>query len=246
MHPKTDIICLTHNNIRVTKRFVETLFQWTQNFRLIFIDNASTDGTVEFLKQGVSESKWEAIFLDENVGIIKARNIGASHVKNDYFINIDNDQHPRGPWLQFLHDTINKGYDVVGIEAWKLSPPGSGGKVVIHNKEEPMDYFPIRKCKSKNEQWTYVGCGGMLIKKSVYDSIGLFDELFSPAYFEDPDFCFRAIQSGYKIGWVHDCPVTHLAHQTISYQTLFNKKDQLYISWKKFKKKWNGYFPKKP
>ena len=81
------------------------------------------------------------------------------------------------------------------------------------------------------------------MRTTVYKDIGLFDERFNPAYFEDPDFCFRAIQAGYKLGWKPNCPIDHLAHQTFDQQHLFNKSAQFVKSWKLFREKWLPFFP---
>lgn len=39
----------------------------------------------------------------------------------------------------------------------------------------------------------------MILKRSVLNRIGLLDERFSPAYFEDDDLSYRIIQAGYKL-----------------------------------------------
>lgn len=242
MLPTVDIICLVHNQLHITKGFIKSLFENTENFNLIFINNGSNEETYDFLENG--KNKWKVIHLKENIGIIKGRNLGAKNVESEYFLNIDNDQYPKKGWLESLFSLINKGYDVVGSEAWSLLPPKSSGLVNI-GKESINDrtYFPHHRCTSVNEKFTYIGCGGMLIKKDVYKNIGLFDERFSPAYFEDPDYSFNLIQTGYKIGWQPKCSIDHLAHQTINSQNLFNINKQFLKSWKLFKDKWFPYYP---
>lgn len=241
MHPQTDIIVLTHDQLVVTKKFIERIFTHTQNFNLIFVDNHSTDGTLEYLQ---SDSRWMTISHPSNLGVILGRNSATSSLSADYFLNIDNDQLVTKGWLQSLHDCMGEKYDIVGTEAWRLEPPGAKGAIVINGKNQAsMSYYPKHKCIKPGESFTYIGCGGMLVKKAVFDKIGLFDERFSPAYFEDPDFCFRALQSGFRIGWCRDCKIEHLAHQTISKQTLFNKNEQFLKSWSEFKDKWSPYYP---
>lgn len=241
MHPKTDIIVLTHNQLSITKGFVDHLFENTKNFRLLFIDNGSTDGTYEFLLKG--NAYWDVIRSETNLGIIKGRNLGAEHIQNEYFMNIDNDQYPTdSSWLDGLHDLLLN-HDVVGCEAWMLYPPYTPGKIMIGKNEFDRSYYPFKRCTKNGEKFTYIGCGGMLIKKNVYDKIKLFDERFGSAYFEDPDFSFRCIQNGFKLGWKSDCPIKHLEHQTINNQKLFLKNEQFLKSWQTFRKKWLPYFP---
>ena len=247
MHPITDIICLVHNQLSITKGFVDHLFANTKNFNLIFVNNNSTDGTVKWLES--NSDKWTIVHATDkdgkpaNLGVICGRNLGVKYVKENYFLNIDNDQYVGNNWLEMLHSTMEQGYDIVGKEAWNLVRPGKGGVVNVDGTERSRDYFPFHQCKFPNEKFTYIGCGGMLIKTAVYNKIGLFDERFSPAYFEDPDFNFESIRAGFKIGWCAKCPIKHLAHQTLSKQKDFNKNKQFLISWDKFKNKWNGWFP---
>lgn len=193
MTPRVDIICLVHNSLSVTRGFIKSLFANTGNFRLIFVDNGSSDGTPEFLKEGEALGKWKVVSPGKNLGVIGGRNLGIQHIESEYFLNIDNDQYPGPGWLQGLFRFIDQGYDIVGPEAWKLVPPGksrSGALIVNGKVMSDRSYFPHKRCENPNDTFTYIGCGGTLIKKSVYDKIGLFDERFNPAYFEDPDFCY--------------------------------------------------------
>ena len=58
-----------------------------------------------------------------------------------------------------------------------------------------------------------------MVRKEVFEDIGLFDTQFNPKYFEDPDFCFRAIQNGYKVGRCVDNVIEHQKHDlTLSSQ----------------------------
>lgn len=243
-NPRVDIICLVHNNLPITDGFQRYLFDNTSNFRLIFVDNGSTDQTVDFLNQGKKKGKWDLITSSENLGVIGGRNLGAKHVEADFFLNIDNDQYVKSGWLESLFSIIDQGYDIAGSEAWVLFPPNTPGQTVVDGQTIPdRSYFPCKHCKNPHDKFTYIGCGGMLIKKSVYDTIGLFDDVFSPAFFEDPDFGFRAIQAGFKLGWQPKNIIEHLAHQTFNHQQLFSKNSQFVKSWMVFRKKWHPYFP---
>jgi len=246
-NPPTDIICLVHNQLQVTQKFVEHLFSNTKKFNLIFVDNGSKTPTYDYLRKGEIEGKWKLIRSESNLGVIGGRNLGAQHISAPFFLNIDNDQYVKPGWLEMLHNKMNEGYDIVGCEAWKLTPPGKGkgGVVVMGGISVPdRTYFPHKRCVFPQDKFSYIGCGGMLIKKEVYDEIGLFDEQFNPAYYEDPDFCWRADIAGFKMAWCPQCPIIHLSHQTIGTQSSFSKGEQFVQSWKRFRKKWGEYFPK--
>jgi O-antigen biosynthesis protein len=255
MYPLTDIICIVHNQLPVTKGFVKHLYDNTENFRITFLNNGSADGTREYLDK-ISEQNDNCFHFHstKNLGIVRGRNFAAENLfaseffkqnPSSYFMNIDNDQYPLSKiWLQQLHDLIAQKYDIVGIDAWQLSKPGSsriislGGQIMTD-----ASYFPFYHCSKKTDTFTYVGCGGSLIKKEVYDNIGLFDDRYGMCYFEDPHFCFEAIKFGYKIGWKYNCPVKHLGHRTINTQKTYNKQKEFLQSWNEFKKYWGVYFP---
>lgn len=239
MHPKTDILVLVHNQLPITQGFIRNLYKNTQNFNLIFLDNGSTDDTPELLKTG----NWKVITSKENIGIIKGRNQLAKEVTSDYFVNLDNDQYVNEGWLESLFELMNKGNDVVGAEAWLLLPPDTKGLLTGPDKVYSRAYFPIKRCTKLDDTYSYVGCGGMLIKKSVYKTIGLFDEIYSPAYFEDPDFSWRCIKNGYKIAWDYNCKINHLANSTTNKQNLFNRNTQFLKSLSLFQEKWKPFYP---
>jgi GT2 family glycosyltransferase len=241
MLPKVDICVLVHNQLNITKGFIDNLFQFTKSdFNLIFLDNGSTDGTNDFLKKS---DKWKLITSKTNLGVINGRNELFNHVTSDFFINLDNDQYVCKGWLNKLFNTYEQGYDIVGCEAWLLSSPVHKKNIVFNGKSVEGSYFPIKKCNHVSEEFSYIGCGGMLIRTDIPKKIGLFDSIFNPAYFEDPDFSYNCIKNGYKLGWCYDCPINHLAHQTFNNQNLFNKNSQFYISWNKFKNKWKDFYP---
>ena len=55
----------------------------------------------------------------------------------------------------------------------------------------------------------------VLIRREVINDIGLLDEDFQPAYFEDDDFCTRCLKAGYKLGAWDGCFVDHASlHST--------------------------------
>jgi len=89
-----------------------------------------------------------------------------------------------------------EGFDHGGRINWRLGRPShiNKGKIVL----------------KKPAEREFVSGACMLIKKEVFDQIGLFDEDFF-LYFEDVDFCIRAKQAGFK---TLINPRTVINHQT--------------------------------
>lgn len=229
----TTIVVLSHNARHITEKFIDLLFANTEHFNLIMIDNGSTDGTVEYLNKTLSvtglpnfDSRIVTLVINkENLGVIGGRNIGFelfnSH-PTDYLCFLDNDQFVQKDWLnQYLKFMSEGNYDLAGADAWFMD----------------NQFMPRRNCKNKGEPYTYVGCGGMLMKRKVAEDLVGFDEQFNPAYFEDPDFNFRARQNGYKVGWNSEAKIIHLPHQTLGKNA--NRMKIFADSYQKFKNKWN-------
>ena len=196
---------------------------------MVIVDNGSTDGTVEYLST-LGEDV-HVIFLDSNSGVIDGRNIGyerSKHLDYDYLLFLDNDQFVDEGWLEHHIEFMKDGgYDVLGVEAWKMSD----------------NFRPINMVVAPTGKFTYVGAGGMIIKRNVVEKIGLFDQGFSPMYFEDPDFCFRCNKNGYFFGWNPYAKITHKPHQTMLVISQEDRHKYFRKSLNYFREKWEYYQP---
>ena len=70
-----DILLLTYNNLSNTKKCIDNIYKYTNDFNLFILDNNSIDGTVEYLKDIKEQHKNIYIdFQERNYGIIRGRN----------------------------------------------------------------------------------------------------------------------------------------------------------------------------
>lgn len=235
-NPLVDLILLSYNGLDTTKAFLDRFYKHTDisKVRLIWVENGSTDGTKEFLKELIdSEDNFVYSDGEDNLGVIGGRNHGykvSTYLSETFFpakyiMMLDNDQFVQPDWLEdhvgFLEQ---KNLDFIGVEAWIMN----------------AGYLPVKKLERPGGVFHYVGCGGSLFKKEIPDSIGMYDDQFNPAYFEDPDFCFRALDAGYKVGWNSGAKITHLPHQTLGKLNQKDKNDRFINSMRKFRQKWKG------
>ncbi len=214
-----DIIVLTYNNIDSTKKCIDHLYKHTDDFNLIIVDNNSTDGTVEYLKK-LKQDNLTLFFSQKNVGCVNGRNFAYTLSKDsEYICFLDNDQFVLSDWVESYMSYIDKGYDIVGFEGWKMRE----------------DFMPYKRV-GVGERYNYVGAGGMFLRRSTIKDIGLFDPDFNPMYAEDPDFCWRSHEAGYKICWNEKRRIIHKPHKLLNAErrVYFNKSLNI------LRNKWQG------
>ena len=88
-----DILLLTYNRLNLAKRSIEELYKRTKTpFRLIIVDNVSSDGTREYLKElAIKKENVELAFLDSPANICMAYNKGFEIVRSELFITMQDD-----------------------------------------------------------------------------------------------------------------------------------------------------------
>ena len=117
---KIDIVLLTCNRLHFAKKSIEELYKRTKtSFRLIVVDNASKDGTREYLKELViKKENIELVLLDKPVNICMAYNKGFEYVNSELFITMQDDviiPQLKPDIIQRLVDLINKYPEQGGI-----------------------------------------------------------------------------------------------------------------------------------
>jgi len=233
-NPLTDVILLTYNNANLLDRFFNCIYKHTKDFNLIIVDNGSKDNSVDLIKK--TQKKEPNITLVEeqtNLGVAGGRNRGIKEGKAEYVICLDSDQFVGHNWLEELYLLHNKGFDTVGVDAWKMHP----------STYKARPYHPILHCQNVFHSYTYVGGGGHLIPRKIFEELNYFDDFYSPMYYEDSDFYFQMTQKEYRTAWHYGAKIVHLGHQTGMKQRDFSPNVQFKKSYDYFVKKWFPYFP---
>jgi GT2 family glycosyltransferase len=237
------VVILTWNALAYTKRCFEALRTLTEHasWRLIVVDNGSTDGTVEWLRT----QDWLTVVENgKNLGFTKGCNIGirAARPEEDIVL-MNNDIIVVDPhWLERLQD-IAYGADDIGVVGTRLVD-GEGLINHLGSYMQPVTLMgqqmgglerDINQAVRDRDAECVVFAQAYL-RRDCIDDIGLLDEdLF--AYFEDTDYCFRVTRSGRRVIYAGTvCPVHY--HNT---STRENKVDFWSIydrSRKTFTRKW--------
>ncbi|MCC0649943.1 bifunctional glycosyltransferase family 2 protein/class I SAM-dependent methyltransferase [Clostridioides sp. ZZV15-6598] len=235
----TSIIILTYNQLEYTKLCIASIkkFTYENSYEIIVVDNNSTDGTVEWLKE---QNDLKIIFNNENQGFPKGCNQGIEISSGKNIVLLNNDVIVTPNWLYNMDKALWSNKDIGAVGAITNNCSYYQEIKVDYNSIEELIEFSNKINQSNENYWEYriklVGfC--MVIKKEVLDKVGLLDEIFSPGNFEDDDICFRMIQNGYKLFLCKDTFIHHFG--SISFrEDIWRYNEILKSNRLKFMEKW--------
>ena len=200
--------------------------------RVVVVDSASTDGTVEAVQQAFGNAV-EIICCQENRGFAYAANKGCRYALEagaDFALVLNNDTILGDRMIQELTQTMSQ-HPGVGIAAPVIYYYDSPDRI-WHTGDRHLIGPPLTWHVSKSEvssapfKVDYVTGCGMLIRREVLETVGMFSEDYH-MYFEDADFCQRARSAGFEIMVVPSAILRHkvslstrgAAPERIFYQT---------------------------
>jgi O-antigen biosynthesis protein len=222
------IIIVNYNVKEFLQNLIDSIKKASLNLtkEIIIIDNASDDGSVEFIKDKFPEVK--LISNQQNLGFGKANNIGLKLASGKYFLLIN-------PDTLVAEDTFEKmisffeSNSEVGLAGCKiLNPDGSLQLACRRSFPGPWtsftkvtglsSLFPNNKIfarynltyldENKSYEVDAISGSFMMMRKEVYQKVGGFDEQFF-MYGEDLDLCYRIQKSGFKVYYVHSTQIIH-------------------------------------
>jgi GT2 family glycosyltransferase/tetratricopeptide (TPR) repeat protein len=211
----TSIVILTHNQLDYTRLCVDSIRQRTDEpYELIFVDNASTDGTPEYLA-GIRGAK--VICNKENRGFPAAANQGIKAAAGRQVLLLNNDTVMTTGWLGRLLRALHRDPKIGLVGPCSNCVSGEQQVAVAYEDLLDLDGFAWDWGKAHNRQAVetdrLVGfC--FLIRREVIDAIGLLDERFGIGCFEDDDYCRRALRAGFRAAIAGDAFVHHFGGRT--------------------------------
>lgn len=236
----TSIIILTKNQLEYTKHCLESIRDYTVEgtYELIFVDNASDDGTREWLQ---AQKDIKLVLNDENLGFPKGCNQGIELATGDNILLLNNDTIVTENWLDNLITCLYSADDIGAVGPVSNNAAYYSTIPTEYTNVSEMQEFAKSYNKSNSSMWEQrvklIGfC--MLIKKSIVDQIGLLDERFTPGNYEDDDYSYRIQLMGYKLMICKDTFIHHYGSVSFSENKQIDHSKLLYLNNKKFSKKW--------
>lgn len=238
---KITIVIPNYNGKHFMEPCLASLSRQTyKDFEILVVDNASTDRSIEYLKENYPDVK--IIALDQNYGFSKAVNSGIRHSSAPYVILLNNDttvdphfvdemrkaieQSPRifsvsSKMIQMYHpELIDSAGDLYTLPGWGVCR-GVGRPVSNYSEADEI----------------FSACAGASIyRRRVFQKIGYFDENHF-AYLEDIDIGYRAKIYGYKNMYCPAALVRHVGSGTSgskynAFKVKLSARNNIYVNYK--------------
>lgn len=195
------------DQLEFIKPCIESIIKCTADFNLFIWDNGSRKPTADYL-QSVS-----AVYHreEENQGFIIPNNRLAAMGTSPYIILLNSDTIVRNGWDRAMIGWLQNHPSVglVGYEGAKLNSASQG-------YDEKLQTPYIIRQLAWGSSADYVAAWCMTLPRTVFNSIGLFDEEHLRfAYGEDSDFSLRIRSSGLELYVLHMILVDHFKNKTI-------------------------------
>ncbi len=241
--PIVSVIVLTYNQLEDTKVCLQSIEKYTETpYELLLVDNASTDGTVEYLRAFAEvRAHVKLVLNNENHGFAKGNNIGMAVARGAYYVLLNNDTIVTRGWLNKLLGPCREDHRIALVGPRSNNVAGAQRiPAVAYSTETEMQVFADELAKQHaglaHEVIRLVGfC--LLIRADVIERIGGLDERYGRGNFEDDDLCLRAYAAGFGARIAADAFVHHSGSKTFRGAGIDYRK-ALEDNWEIFKDKW--------
>jgi GT2 family glycosyltransferase len=231
--PKVAVVILNWNGKQHLNQFLPSVLTsvWP-NLEIVVGDNASTDGSVELIKE--SFSTITIIQNDDNYGFTGGYNRVLKQVDADYYILLNSDVEVFPGWIEPVI-TLMESDPLIAVAAPKIKAylqkdhfehagaaggfidtlgyPFCRGRIVSEIEEDKGQY-------QESGEVFWASGAAMFIKKKYWDEANGFDERFF-AHMEEIDLCWRLKNRGYKIMYCAQSEVFHLGGGTLNTENPF-------------------------
>ena len=229
-YPLVALIVLNWNSEKIIKDCLDSLLKTKYpNFKVVVVDNASTDKSIEIIKKHFRR-KVDLIINKENLGFPKGMNAGIRYVLKKYkpkYVGLLNNDllFPDKFWLLKIVKAMEKDKRIGVASPIFIFPDGRIQKVgekfgnnLASIMIKVLTTLPEREYTRKptgiKEVNVFPGASP-IIRREVLEKVGLLDERYSPFLVEDVEYSFRIKKYGYRSVTVCDAKVIHL----LSYST---------------------------
>jgi GT2 family glycosyltransferase len=220
--PLVSVVVVNFNGMHFLKDCLPAIFSQTyQKFEVILVDNASADGSIDYVRKHFPDVK--LCIQPVNLGFAGGTNAGIREARGEYILTLNPDTVVSSGFIEELLQPMFLD-PMTGLCASKmLLPDGriNSTGICISRSGAAWD-------RGMNEtdhgQFDTMGevfgpcAGAALYRRRMLDGIGLFDEDFF-LFMEDVDLAFRARLAGWRCTYVPGARVVHVHGGTTGFRS---------------------------
>lgn len=223
------IVITSYNGRHLLEKHLPSVIKNSPKADQIFVyDDASEDDTPQWIK-----TKYPQIIFQrnpKNLGFTKNTNLAVANTRSDFVVLLNNDVSPKNDYIQ----NSSKHFKDPKIFAVTFAEDQHSWPKVIWDKGKLQ--FTNGEDRTKSRYCAWPSGGSCIFKKSIWEKLGGYNEIYSPGYFEDIDLGWRAWKQGYKIIWDPGVLVDHQHESTFkklnpSYISLIKQRNELLFTW---------------
>ena len=209
---------------------------------VIVVDNGSTDGSVEYLREKLPEVR--LVTLSENMGFAEGNNLGVRAARNNVVILLNNDMLVDAGFIRPLLDGFGPDTFAVSSQIYLQDPVArreETGKTTAVFRRGLIDYSHSSIEGSLPRKYYpafWAGGGSSAFHRKRFLALGGFSSIYSPAYVEDADLSYQAWKAGWEVLFAPASVVYHKHRATsarfFSQQGVecLTRRNQLFFIWK--------------
>ncbi|MCL4418705.1 glycosyltransferase family 2 protein [Patescibacteria group bacterium] len=204
------IVVPNYNGEKLLKKSLPRLLEILRNYKdgeaeIIIVDDASTEKSVDFLKKYDVE-----IFInDKNLGFSSTVNRGVKKAKGEIVILLNTDVFPE---KDFLKPLLKHFKDPKVFAVGCMDKSIEGDKTILRGRglgTWKRGFLVHRRGEVNKADTLWVSGGSGAFRKTAWDRLSGFNELYNPFYYEDIDLSYRALKAGYKVLFEPKSVVSH-------------------------------------
>jgi GT2 family glycosyltransferase len=229
--PNTAIVLLSYNSLDLVKEFLPKIITYSplsNDVVLYVVDNASTDGTKEYVAQNHPEAN--IIHIEKNQGFTGGYLYALNQIEAVNYVLISSDIEVTPGWLEPAIDLLNSSDDIACVQP----------KIMSYHRRDEFEYagaaggyidglgYPFCRGRLINVLekdlgqyddvteifWASGAC--LFIKSEAWHLAQGFDKDFF-AHMEEIDMCWRLKGMGYRIMYAPLSKIYHVGGSVIKY-----------------------------
>jgi GT2 family glycosyltransferase len=215
-NPEVSIIIVTYKQTALELLCLMSILRWAADISYeVIISNNGTSTDNKKLLDKLENVK--IINHEKNLGFVKGVNAGAQEASGNYLLFLNDDALLTYGCVQALVKQM-RGWPVslvgaVGAQIRRLDNTIQDAGGILWNNGQAAEYSKGRNPELGDVNFVrevnYVSGACFMTPKSLFLRLGMFDEVYSPGYCEESDYCLRLREEGYKVIYEPKARVVH-------------------------------------